>query len=112
GPRFLPDTRADRPRRMDPVGVALLTDFVVLLMVPLVFGHQARWATWVWVCLAASVPTGVALVLHLRREQLRGGDPLIDLRLLRHAPVSLGLTSVAPQMVHRQRPRPDPRLRQ
>jgi len=99
GPRFLPDTRADRPRRMDPVGVALLTDFVVLLMVPLVFGHQARWATWVWVCLAGSVPTGVALVLHLRREQLRGGDPLIDLRLLRHAPVSLGLTSVAAQMM-------------
>jgi EmrB/QacA subfamily drug resistance transporter len=99
GPRFLPDTRSDTPRRLDPVGVALLTDFVVLLMVPLVFGHEAHWATWVWICLAAAVPTGVALVLHLRREQLRGGDPLIDLRLLRHAPVSLGLTSVAAQMV-------------
>jgi EmrB/QacA subfamily drug resistance transporter len=99
GPRFLPHTRSDSRRRLDPVGVALLTDFVVLLMVPLVFGHQAHWATWVWVCLAAALPTGVALVLHLQREQRRGGDPLIDLRLLRHAPVSLGLTAVAAQMV-------------
>src|SRR5919201_5460742 len=99
GPRFLPETRSEKARRLDPVGVALLTDFVVLLMVPLVFGHQAHWATWVWICLAASVPTGIALVLHLRREQRRGGDPLIDLGLLRRAPVALGLMSVAAQMV-------------
>jgi EmrB/QacA subfamily drug resistance transporter len=99
GPRFLPHTRSDKRRPLDPVGVALLTDFVVLLMVPLVFGHQAHWATWVWVCLAAALPTGLALVLHLQREQRRGGDPLIDLCLLRHAPVSLGLTAVAAQMV-------------
>jgi EmrB/QacA subfamily drug resistance transporter len=98
-PRFLPQTRSDRPRRLDPVGVALLTDFVVLLMVPLVFGHEAHWAPWIWACLAAAVPTGIALVAHLNREQRRGGDPLIDLRLLKLAPVSLGLTSVAAQMV-------------
>jgi MFS family permease len=99
GPRFLPDTRSDNPRRLDLVGVALLTDFVVLVMVPLVFGHQAHWAWWTWASLVAAVPTGAALVAHLRREQRRGGDPLIDLRLLRRAPVALGLTSVAAQMV-------------
>ena len=99
GPRVLPHTRAERSRKLDPLGVALLTGFIVLVMVPLVSGHQAGWAWWTWACLAAAVPTGAALVLHLRREQRRGGDPLIDLGLLRRAPVALGLTSVAAQMV-------------
>lgn len=99
GPRVLPHTRAERSRNLDPLGVALLTGFIVLVMVPLVFGHQAGWAWWTWACLAAAVPTGAALVLHLRREQRRGGDPLIDLGLLRRAPVALGLTAVAAQMV-------------
>jgi MFS family permease len=99
GPRFLPQTRVEGSRRLDPIGVALLTSLVVLVMVPLVFGHQAHWATWVWACLVVAVPTGVALVAHLNREQRRGGDPLIDLSLLRRGPVALGLGSVAAQMV-------------
>jgi EmrB/QacA subfamily drug resistance transporter len=99
GPRVLPQTRAERSRKLDPLGVALLTGFILLVMVPLVFGHQAGWASWTWASLAAAVPAGVALVLHLRREQMHGGDPLIDLGLLRRAPVALGLTSVAAQMV-------------
>src|SRR5919201_1730293 len=99
GPKFLPQTRVEGSRRLDPIGGALLTSFVVLLMVPLVFGHQAHWAWWTFASLAAAAPTGVALVAHLNRSQRRGGDPLIDLSLLRRGPVALGLTSVAAQMV-------------
>jgi MFS family permease len=95
GARILPDTRGVR-RRLDLGGVALMSLTVLLVIVPLVFGHDAGWAPWTWASLVASVPAGAALVRHLRR---RADDPLLDLRLLRLPGVALGLASVAAQTI-------------
>ncbi len=99
GARVLPHTRAEQPRRLDLPGVALLTSIVLLVMGALVFGRQAGWAQWVWAALAAAAVLGAGFAGHLRRLARRGGDPLVDLGLLRRAPVAIGLGIVCAQMV-------------
>ncbi|UGS38579.1 MFS transporter [Capillimicrobium parvum] len=79
--------------------MALLSAVVLLVIVPLVFGHQAGWAPWTFACLAASVPGGALLVAHLGRRRTAGGDPLVDLRLLRRAPLTLALLAVCAAVV-------------
>jgi MFS family permease len=99
GPRLLPVTRRPSGRRMDWLGVALATDVIALVMVPLVFGHETGWAWWTWACLAAAVPTALALAVHLRRVMDRGGAPVADLRLLARPRFGLGMASTTAVMV-------------
>jgi len=99
GARVLPHTRAEQPRRLDLPGAALLTSIVLLVMGALVFGRQAGWAWWVWAALAAAAVLGAGFAGHLHRLARRGGDPLVDLGLLRRAPVAIGLGIVCAQMV-------------
>ena len=95
GPRLLPQTRAPRGRGLDLVGVLLLTDLITLVMVPLTFGHEVGWAWWTWACLAAAVPTALALLAHLRRSP----DPVVDLGLLRRGPLPVGMLATVAMMV-------------
>jgi MFS family permease len=95
GPRLLPQTRAPRGRALDLVGVLLLTDLIILVMVPLTFGHQLGWAWWTWACLAAAVPTAGALLAHLRRA----AQPLVDVALLRRGPFPVGMLATVAMMV-------------
>jgi MFS family permease len=95
GPRLLPVTRIPRGRKLDLVGVLLMTDVITLVMVPLVFGHQVGWAAWTWICLAAAVPTGLALAWHLNRT----AAPVVDLGLLRRGPFPIGMLATTAMMV-------------
>ena len=99
GPRLLPVTKRPSGRRMDWLGVVLVTDIITLVMVPLVFGHQVGWAWWTWACLAAAVPSALLLVLHLRRVLARGGAPVADVRLLAAPRFGLGMASTTAVMV-------------
>jgi MFS family permease len=99
GPRLLPVTRRPSGRRMDWLGVALLTDIITLVMVPLVFGHQVGWAWWTWACVGAAVPTALALALHLRRTFARGQTPVADVRLLATPRFGLGMASTTAVMI-------------
>jgi MFS family permease len=99
GPRLLPVTKRPSGRRMDWLGVALMTDTIILVMVPLVFGHQVGWAWWTWACLAAAIPTAVVLGLHLRRLFATGGAPVADVRLLAAPRFGLGMASTTAVMI-------------
>lgn len=99
GPRLLPVTRRPSGRRMDWPGVALATDLIALVMVPLVFGHEVGWAWWTWACLGAAVPVALALAWHLRRVFAAGGAPVADVRLLARARFGLGMASTTAVMV-------------
>ena len=99
GPRLLPVTRSPVRRALDIRGVALLLAVVLAVIVPLVFGHEAGWAPWTFACLAAAVPAGALLVAHLNRLRTAGGDPLVDLRLLRRPPLTLALLAVCAAVV-------------
>jgi MFS family permease len=99
GPRLLPATKRPSGRRMDWLGVALMTDTITLVMVPLVFGHEVDWAWWTWACLAAAVPTAGLLALHLRRLFATGGAPVADVRLLAAPRFGLGMASTTAVMI-------------
>jgi MFS family permease len=99
GPRLLLRTRLPRHQGLDLLGVLLMTDLITLIMVPLVFGHEVGWAWWTWACLAAAVPTALALGAHLQRTARRGGAPVVDPALLRHGAFPVGLLATTAQMV-------------
>jgi EmrB/QacA subfamily drug resistance transporter len=81
--RFIPESRAPRPRRFDPVGQAL----VIVLLAALTFGiieaPSRGWSSPA--ILAAFAASAVALVGLLRYEPRRE-EPLIDLRFFHSIP--------------------------
>ncbi|MFC5186466.1 MFS transporter [Actinomadura harenae] len=83
GPRLLPRADEDRRGGLDPVGLAVLTPALVLLVVPLILGHELGWPAWSWAALAASAVLFVVFALVERRFAARGGRPLISGRVLR-----------------------------
>ena len=81
--RFIPESRAPRPRRFDPVGQVL----VIVLLATLTFGiieaPSRGWSSPAIV--AAFSAAGVALLALLLYEPRRE-DPLVDLRFFRSIP--------------------------
>jgi len=81
--RFIPESRAPRPRRFDPVGQALVTVLLATLTYGIIEAPSRGWAS------ASTVATlsaaGVALLALLAYEPRRE-DPLLDLRFFRSVP--------------------------
>jgi MFS family permease len=92
-PRLVPESRAPSARRLDPVGMTLVTLGLAALVLPLVDGRQMGWPAWTWVSLgAAPVLLGV-LGAHQRRLAHRGGAPLLDPALFAIGPLRAGLVT-------------------
>ena len=68
--------------RLDMSGAIVLFAGLLCLIGPLLFGHDAHWAPWLWLVIA----TGVGIIAgFLRLERAvahKGGMPLVDLDLL------------------------------
>ncbi|MEO6090383.1 MAG: MFS transporter [Umezawaea sp.] len=88
---FVPESRADRPRKLDPVGQLL----VVLILAGTVFGIiEGPGTGWGSPLIVGSfVVAALALVTLLRYEPTRE-DPLLELRFFRSVPFS-GATVIA-----------------
>lgn len=89
GVRHLPPSGSDRSVRLDPIGVALLTVAMVLIMLPLVFGPELGWSLATWLVLVAGL---ILLGLFLAHEA-RARHPVLDLDALRPPQVRWGLLS-------------------
>ena len=89
--RFVPESRAPRPRRIDPVGQLLV--FLVLAGVTygIIEGPVAGWTSYrIWGCfLIGALALGALLVYEPRQP-----EPLIELRFFRSVPFS-GATLIA-----------------
>ncbi|KVC65631.1 MFS transporter [Burkholderia ubonensis] len=91
----LPALAGPERRKLDLVGVALLTGAMLLIVVPLTFGHDVGWPAWVWASLAAGV-IGVATFLRFERTLAqRGGSPLLNLDALLATGIRPGLAVVS-----------------
>lgn len=89
--RYVPESRAPRPRRADPVGQILVIALLGTLTYGIIEGPAAGWTSPVILgCFAVAACSLVALAPYERRRT----DALIEPRLFRSAPFS-GATALA-----------------
>lgn len=91
--RYIPESRASRPRRIDPVGQTL----VIVLLASLTFGIiEAPSRGWSSPLIVAAFALSVASLVGLLRYEPRRPEPLINLRFFRSAPFAAAtVTAVA-----------------
>ena len=92
--RVLPPMARASEQRLDLTGAGLLAAAMLALVVPLSFGRDYGWPAWTWVCFAACALAASSFVVHERRFQRRGGDPLVELGLLLTTRVAAGVIGV------------------
>ena len=89
---FVPESRADRPRRPDPVGQLLVALALATLTYAIIEGPGHGWGSPVILALLVAAALAVAGLL---RWEPRRVDPLLDLRFFRSVPFSAAtLTAV------------------
>jgi EmrB/QacA subfamily drug resistance transporter len=89
--KALPRRHRAEEHDLDVTGSVLLTAVLLLLLIPLVDGRVSGWPPWSWIVLAASVPAGAVLAAWEIRLARRGGEPVLQVRLLRqHRSFALG----------------------
>ncbi len=88
---FVPESKAPRPRRVDPAGQVLVVVMLASLTYGIIEGPNAGWASArILGCFALAAVAAAGLVGYEPRRQ----EPLIDLRFFRSAPFS-GATVIA-----------------
>lgn len=83
GWQTLPFTKAPTRQRLDPVGVALCSAALLMILVPLLLGRQDGWPLWSFASIAGGVAVGVIAAAYFLRLQRRGGSPLVDPQIVR-----------------------------
>jgi EmrB/QacA subfamily drug resistance transporter len=81
--RFVPESRAPRPRRADPVAQGLVIVMLASLTSAIIEGPAQGW-TSAWI--VALAVTAAAALVTLVRHELRRVDPLIELRFFASRP--------------------------
>jgi MFS family permease len=92
--RRLPTDHGEPNRQLDPAGVITLSAAVLLLVLPLVLGHDEGWPAWCWAALAASGAAFAGFVTVERRLAARGGAPLVSGRVLRAPGLVVGAAAL------------------
>ena len=91
--RVVPESRAARPRRLDPVGQVLAMVFLATLTYSIIEGGAAGWSS-AQVQVSAIVAAAAAIGFVARER--RAPEPLIDLRFFRSVPFTgATLTAIA-----------------
>ena len=95
-PRLVPpDAPVGRTKKLDLAGLGAAACAVLLIVLPLVLGREEGWPAWGFGCIAAGVVLAAGFVLIERRVAARGGDPLLNLAVLRAAALPSGLVTLA-----------------
>lgn len=78
-------------RRLDLIGVGILTVGLFLLAYPLIEGHDLGWPLWIFLALLLSVPVLALFVFYEHRLTRQGGSPLVPFALFRQRNFVLGM---------------------
>jgi hypothetical protein len=87
---LLRESRAPRARRLDVLGMLIISAALGLLTYPLVEGRDQGWPAWAFVMLVLSVPAFWLFAAYERAKARRDGSPLIDLSMFRDRAFSSG----------------------
>ena len=90
-PRLVPADQPTAARRLDLTGLAMSTCAVLLLVLPMVIGHELGWPRWTFVCFALGIVLAVVFV----RFERRVADPLLNLDVLRARGLGAGIATLA-----------------
>jgi EmrB/QacA subfamily drug resistance transporter len=89
--RYVPESRAEHARKVDPVGQALVIITLAFLIYGIIEGPGSGWtSSKIIVCFFVALAALIAFIRYERRRP----EPLIDLRFFRSAPFS-GATLIA-----------------
>jgi MFS family permease len=77
--------------RLDFGGLALLTVTGFAVFYPLVQGRELGWPLWSIALMVAAVPLAGLFVLHQRRQEARGGEPMVPPSMIRVRSLSSSL---------------------
>jgi len=95
-PRLVPpDAPVGPTKKLDLAGLGAAACAVLLIVLPLVLGREEGWPAWGFACIAAGVVLAAGFVLIERRVAARGGDPLLNLAVLRASALPSGLVTLA-----------------
>jgi MFS family permease len=95
-PRLVPpDAPAGPAKKLDLAALGAAACAVLLIVLPLVLGREEGWPAWGFGCIAAGVVLAAGFVLIERRVAARGGDPLLNLAVLRAPALPSGLVTLA-----------------
>jgi MFS family permease len=99
-PRVVPrDEPGSGHRKLDLTGLAIAVPAVFGIVLPLMLGHQENWPSWVFGCIAGGLVLAAVFVAVERRLLSVGGDPLLNLDVLRAPGLVPGLATVAVLMI-------------
>jgi MFS family permease len=90
GARLLPSGPTQRAQ-LDVKGVALAGTAMLLLVFPLVQGHDLGWPLWLIGMLAASIPAFGAFARHQLRRERAGETPLVEPSIFRRPAYTAGV---------------------
>ncbi|MFG2002252.1 MFS transporter [Spirillospora sp. NPDC048911] len=85
--RWMDDSRAKPPPRLDLIGVALISVASLLLMFPLVQGREYGWPWWSVALLVCTLPVLILFAAYERRST----SPLVPPQLFARRPFTAGL---------------------
>jgi predicted MFS family arabinose efflux permease len=91
--RWVPDTRSERPLRLDPLGLVLATSGLLGVVYALVEGRQQGWAAWIWVLAVGGLLVLGAFVVQQVRRERSTGSALLPMRLFGDRGFSAGLVT-------------------
>jgi EmrB/QacA subfamily drug resistance transporter len=94
-PRLVTRDERKGSRRLDLAGLAIAVPAVFLVVLPLVLGHEEDWPAWTFWSIATGLLLVPVFVLVERRVAARGGDPLLNLGVLRAPGLVSGLITLA-----------------
>jgi EmrB/QacA subfamily drug resistance transporter len=89
--RFVPESKAARARRVDPVGQLLVIAMLASLTYAIISGPRDSWGSATSVVLFAVAAASLVVLI---RHSLRRPEPLIEVRFFRSAPFS-GASAIA-----------------
>jgi EmrB/QacA subfamily drug resistance transporter len=90
-PRFVPESRAPGGRKLDPLGMVLVTLALVGVVLPLIEGREQGWPSWSWVSLGVAIVLFILFGVWESALKGRGGSPLVDMSLFRERAFTAGL---------------------
>lgn len=89
--RFVPETRREKPSRIDWPGTVLLAIMLCCLLFPMALGPQWHWSWPLKAMLLALVPLAWLMALNARKKERENAHPLIPPRLLALRSVRFGI---------------------